>query len=158
MTGRAVAIGAAAVGSGLVGGVLFAFSSFVMPALRRIPPAQGIAAMQSINRQAPTFAFMALVGGTAVLSVGVGLQALLQRHQPGAVWVVAGTVSYLVALAITGGFNVPRNDRLASFDATTPAAAHYWSTFLTEWTTGNHLRTALCIAAAASYTLALRRA
>ena len=41
MSWRPVAIGAAAVGSGLVGGVLFAFSSFVMPALRRIPPAAG---------------------------------------------------------------------------------------------------------------------
>ena len=38
-----------AVGAACTGGVLFAFSSFVMPALRRLPPAQGVAAMQSIN-------------------------------------------------------------------------------------------------------------
>ena len=30
-----------AVGCGLVGGVFFAFSSFVMPALKRLPPAEG---------------------------------------------------------------------------------------------------------------------
>jgi uncharacterized membrane protein len=37
---------AAALGCGLVGGVFFAFSSFVMAALRRLPPADGIAAMK----------------------------------------------------------------------------------------------------------------
>jgi hypothetical protein len=39
----------AAIGSGLVAGVFFAFSSFVMPALARIRPEHGIVAMQSIN-------------------------------------------------------------------------------------------------------------
>jgi len=39
----------AALGAGLNGGVFFAFSTFVMPALSRLPASQGIAAMQSIN-------------------------------------------------------------------------------------------------------------
>ena len=39
----------ALLGSALVGGIFFAFSSFVMKALARVPPAEGIAAMQSIN-------------------------------------------------------------------------------------------------------------
>ena len=158
MSGRPIAIGAAAVGSGLVGGVLFAFSSFVMPALRRIPSAEGISAMQSINRQAPTFAFMSLVGVTAAVSVGVGIDAIVNHEEPGAGWVGVGTVAYLAALAITGGFNVPRNDRLNTFDAATPAAADYWSTFLTEWVIGNHVRTAACVVAAVSFTAALRSA
>ncbi|GAA4986027.1 hypothetical protein [Actinopolymorpha pittospori] len=42
-----------AVGSGLVGGVFFGFSTFVMQALRRLPSAQGLAAMQAINVAAP---------------------------------------------------------------------------------------------------------
>ncbi len=41
---------ASALGCGLVAGVFYAFSTFVMPALKRLPPAQGIVAMQSINR------------------------------------------------------------------------------------------------------------
>jgi uncharacterized membrane protein len=157
MNGRALAIGAAAVGSGLLGGVLFAFSSFVMPALRRIPNPQGISAMQSINRQATTFAFGALIAVTVLLAAGVGLQAILHRDQPGAAWVGAGTISIMIAVVITGAVNVPRNDRLASFDAATPEAARYWSTFLTEWILANHIRTAFCVIAAASYTIALRR-
>jgi hypothetical protein len=38
-----------ALGAGLIGGLFFAFSSFVMIALGRLPPASGISAMQSIN-------------------------------------------------------------------------------------------------------------
>jgi len=38
-------------GSALVAGVFFAFSSFVMKVLARVPSAEGIAAMQSIKRK-----------------------------------------------------------------------------------------------------------
>ena len=38
-----------ALGCGLVAGVFFAFSTFVMKALGKLPPAQGVAAMQSIT-------------------------------------------------------------------------------------------------------------
>jgi uncharacterized membrane protein len=44
----------AALGCGLNAGVFLAFSSFVMKALARLQPAQGIAAMQSINLVAIT--------------------------------------------------------------------------------------------------------
>ncbi|WP_010496926.1 hypothetical protein [Paenibacillus elgii] len=40
---------ASALGSGLIAGLFFAFSTFVMSALARLPAEQGIAAMQSIN-------------------------------------------------------------------------------------------------------------
>jgi hypothetical protein len=43
-----------ALGCGLNAGVFFAFSSFVVKALPRLQPAQGIAAMQSINLVAVT--------------------------------------------------------------------------------------------------------
>ena len=38
-----------ALGSGLVAGIFFAFSTFVMSALGRLAPEQGILAMQTIN-------------------------------------------------------------------------------------------------------------
>lgn len=94
-----------AVGSGLAGGVFFAFSSFVMPALRRLPSGQGIAAMQSINKQAPTPAFMTLLFGTAALSAGLGVYAVLHRDEPQAAWLLGGSVSYLASIVITGAFH-----------------------------------------------------
>jgi uncharacterized membrane protein len=156
VTGRAVAIGASSIGSGVLGGVLFAFSSFVMPALRRIPEAQGISAMQSINRQATTLAFGSLIAVTVLLSTGVGLDAAIRRDTPSAGLVGAGSMSVLIAVAITGAVNVPRNNRLASFDAATAEAANYWTTFLDEWIVANHVRTAFCVLAAVLYSTALR--
>jgi len=41
---------AAAIGTGLVGGIFYAFSSFVMTALGRISPEQGVTAMKSHQR------------------------------------------------------------------------------------------------------------
>ena len=40
---------AAALGGGLMAGLFFAFSNSVMGALARLPAAQGVAAMNSIN-------------------------------------------------------------------------------------------------------------
>jgi uncharacterized membrane protein len=39
----------ATIGCGIVAGVFFAFSTFVMPALARLQPDRGIVAMQSVN-------------------------------------------------------------------------------------------------------------
>lgn len=55
----------AAIGSGVVAGIFFAFSTFVMPALARLPAEQGIAAMQAINVAAPNRWFMGMMFGTA---------------------------------------------------------------------------------------------
>jgi len=60
---------ASALGCGLNAGVFFAFSSFVMPALARVPAAQGIAAMNSINVFAVTPVFMTALFGTAAACV-----------------------------------------------------------------------------------------
>ena len=57
-----------ALGCGLNAGVFFAFSTFVMAGLRRLPAPQAIAAMQSINVTRRTPAFM-----TALLGTGAAL-------------------------------------------------------------------------------------
>ena len=61
-------------GAATVGGVFFAFSTFVMRALAQLPPAQGIAAMQRINVVVLNPLFLGTFMGTAVLQ---GLLALL---------------------------------------------------------------------------------
>ena len=56
-------------GSALVAGIFYAFSSFVLPALGRLPSDRGIVAMQSINITAVRPAFMSVLFGTALLCV-----------------------------------------------------------------------------------------
>lgn len=58
---------AAALGSGLIAGVFFAFSNFVMKALSRVPSAEGLAAMQSINVMVLNPLFLGVFMGTAAL-------------------------------------------------------------------------------------------
>ncbi len=56
----------ALLGSALVGGIFFAFSSFVMKALARVSSAEGIGAMQSINVVVLNPSFLGAFMGTAV--------------------------------------------------------------------------------------------
>src|SRR3954466_4746789 len=62
-----------ALGCGLVAGVFFAFSSFVMAGLARLSAPEGVAAMQSINRTVITASFMlAWLGSGALCVAGAG--------------------------------------------------------------------------------------
>ena len=59
----------AAIGSGIVGGIFFAFSSFVMTALGRLPSEQGTAAMNAINVTVITPGFFLVFFGIALACI-----------------------------------------------------------------------------------------
>lgn len=145
-----------ALGCGLSAGVFFAFSSFVMPALHRLTPAQGVAAMQQINKTAVGPLFMAVLFGSALACAGLVVWALTQWGDPAVPWVIAGGVLYVVgAVLITGGGNVPLNDALAPLDPESAAAAAKWADYVPDWSVWNHLRTLCCLGGAAALTAAL---
>ena len=64
-----IAIVIALLGSALISGIFFAFSSFVIKALARVPSAKGIAAMQSINVVVLNPSFLGAFMGTSVISL-----------------------------------------------------------------------------------------
>ncbi|SMF48199.1 Uncharacterized membrane protein [Tistlia consotensis] len=147
----------AALGSGLVAGIFFAFSSFVMGALGRLPAPQGIAAMQSINLAVLNPWFFGAFFGTAAACLALGIVALLDLKAPGALWLLAGGLLYLAgSIVVTMAGNVPLNQQLAGLDPTSPEAAALWQRFQPAWSLWNHVRTAASLAAAAAFTLALR--
>src|SRR5688572_15570730 len=86
----------AALGCGLVGGVFFAFSSFVMKALGRLPAPQGIAAMQSINVVVINPLFMTALFGTAAACVAAVIVSVVRWQTPGAACLLGGSLLYLV--------------------------------------------------------------
>ena len=146
----------AALGCGLVGGVFFAFSTFVMKGLSRLPPREGIAAMQCINVAALNRWFMAAFFGTAVACVVACVSALLRWREPGTISLFVGSMLYLLgSLMVTAVFNVPRNNSLASIVPTDPDGESHWANYLAAWTAWNHVRTAAALAAAASFSVAL---
>jgi uncharacterized membrane protein len=146
---------ASALGCGLAAGVFFAFSTFVMKALGRLPPAAAIAAMQAINVAAINPWFMSALFGTAASCAVLGISALLSPT-PGAAWRLGGSALYLAGtVLVTVVCNVPRNNVLAALDPGGPDAAAAWSQFLAGWTVWNHVRAVSALLAAASLTVAL---
>ena len=146
----------AALGSGVVAGIFFAFSAFVMRALGRLPPEQGMAAVQAINVAVLNPWFFAAFFGTAALCVVLALPALFRWDEPGSIWLLAGSLLYLVGtILVTMLFNVPLNDALAAADRGSTAGAGLWTRYLAEWTAWNHVRTAAPLAAAAAFMFAL---
>ena len=139
-------------------GVFFAFSVFVMNALARLQPAQGIAAMQSINITAINLLFMMALFGTAAACIFLAASSLLNRHQPGAVYPLFGSLLYLVGtILVTIVFNVPLNDALANIQPNNPDGESFWVSYLATWTFWNHIRTIASLAAAALLTIAIGR-
>jgi len=151
-----------ALGCGLMAGFFFAFSACVMNALADLPPAQGIAAMQSINVTvargykviSPWFG--AAFFGTAVVCVLQVVSSLVMWYEPGAAYPLVGSLLYLVGtVLVTIMFNVPLNEALAAVEPDSADGAGLWTRYIASWTAWNHVRTAAALAAAASLTIAL---
>ena len=151
-----IAIALALLGSALIGGIFFAFSSFVMKALARVPSAQGIAAMQSINVVVLNPSFLGVFMGTAVISLLVVVLAVTSWETASASWLVAGALQYLVGtFLLTGLGNVPLNNRLAAVQANDSAATKVWEHYLARWTLLNSVRTVAAMCAALMFTIGL---
>ncbi|APO73337.1 hypothetical protein AM571_CH00487 [Rhizobium etli 8C-3] len=134
-----VALVAAAIGSGLVAGIFFAFSTFIMPAFARLAPEQGIAAMNSINVTILRSPFMLVFIPTAVLSVLIAVLAVIDWRGSAGIWMLAGAGLYVIASFIsTIALNVPMNDALAKVSGNGPQAVSVWNTYLKDWTWWNH--------------------
>jgi uncharacterized membrane protein len=138
---RAIALGAA-LGTGLMAGLFFAFSVSVMRALASRPAAEGIAAMQAINRAILNPVFLVVFMGTAAASVATLFS--------GNAWLLAGGALYLAGgFGVTALCNVPRNNALARASAADPESARLWADYLATWTAWNHVRAAASLAALA---------
>lgn len=146
----------AALGCGLVGGVFFAFSTFVLQALARLPAGAGVSAMQSINVLAVRPAFMTALFGTAAVCAAVGVGAVANWSEDGAALLVAGSGLYLLGnVAVTGAANVPLNDDLARADPQADDTAGRWDSYVRRWSRWNHVRTVTAVGACALFLVAL---
>lgn len=119
-----------AVCSAAVGGLFYAFSTFVMRGLDRTDPAEAAVAMRGINAEAQANApFLVLFLGTGALALVLGVIAVVHRDG----YLLAGAVLALLPVLITIAFNVPLNNRLE--------AGSDWASYLGPWTAWNHVRT-----------------
>lgn len=127
-----------------LGGIFFAFSTFIMRGLKDAAPASGMMAMQEINKRVYGSEFLAVFFGFALISAILGAWALATSQ----FWVAAGAVVYLLGVfAMTIFVHVPMNHRLDRGDA----ALDYWPNYHDRWTRLNHIRSFSCFASAAAY-------
>jgi uncharacterized membrane protein len=146
----------ALLGSAIIGGVFFAFSSFIMKALARVPSSAGIAAMQSINVVVLNRSFLGTFFGTTAISLLVAGLAIRGWGSPSAPWFLAAAVLYVVGtFLITILGNVPLNDQLAGSPAADPASVTVWEHYLDRWTMLNTVRAVAAMVAVLLFTVGL---
>lgn len=140
----------ASLGCGLIAGLFFVFSVAVMKAFARLPSAEGMAAMQSINVVIINPVFLTVFFGTAAACLFVIIASLLRWGDSGVVYLVLGSALYLVgAFLVTVVFNVPKNNALALVSPVDPDSTRLWASYLEKWTAWNHVRTVASLAAMA---------
>jgi uncharacterized membrane protein len=145
-----------AIGCGLMAGVYFAFSTFIMTALGRLDQAAGIAAMNAINVDIVRSLFMPLFLGTTVVGAALVVMGVLRLSEPGAVSMITGGGLYVVGMfVVTVVFNVPLNDALAAVQPSSPEAGAVWAAYLKDWIFWNHARTVASAVASALFIFAL---
>jgi uncharacterized membrane protein len=150
-----VLVVAGAVATGLAGGVLYAFSAFVMAGLRRLPAADGAAAMIAINRDALRPPLMLLLLASVLVPAAAAVVGLV-TGAAGTGWALAGAVVALVGIVgVTGVGNVPLNERLDAAADLPEGAGPTWEAFAPRWLAWNHVRTVAGAVATALLALAL---
>jgi uncharacterized membrane protein len=131
----------ATLGSGMMAGLYYSFSSFIMQALSEISRPSGISAMQSINRVIVKPSFLLIFWGTGLacaLAAGFGWQRL---DTSALAWIVAGGGVYVTGnLAVTIAFNIPLNNKLEAVDPESERGSRVWVTYLADWVRWNHVR------------------
>lgn len=132
----------AALGSGLLSGVFFAFSSFIMKALTHVPDEQGISSMQTINKMVLNHTFLPTFIGTALVTVILAIYAIIDWKGLNSVYILVGSLLYLIgSFFVTIRCNVPLNNKLKHINVKNKESELFWKEYVTKWTAWNHLRT-----------------
>ena len=133
----------AAIGAGLMAGVYFAFSAFIMRSLDRLDAANAVDAMNAINEVILRSWFMPLFFGTSLLCLLLAVLALFDWSDPNAPLLLTAGLTYFGGMFLcTIFFNIPLNNRLAKAKEENGDKLQIWSHYYKNWSRWNHLRTA----------------
>ncbi len=136
-----------AISAGIMAGVYFTFSAFVMRSLDAIEAPAGMLAMQSINRIIVKSSFLPVFFGSTLSALIVTVAGALDLSRPGASYMALGGAAYVIGMfVVTLVGNVPLNNQLEASEASGPDGARMWALYLQRWTAWNHVRTASCTA------------
>ncbi|MBJ7538661.1 anthrone oxygenase family protein [Marinomonas transparens] len=149
-------IGFAAVSSGLMAGVYFAFSAFIMPSLKQVDAEKSVAVMNSINRVILRSWFMPLFFASTLASVLLAFTALFNFTWPAAVLLTASGLYVIGMFLCTACFNVPLNKALQAAEGSAVKTRQVWQHYLLHWSHWNHVRTLASLASCILYVSVLQ--
>ncbi len=157
MTTMAWLTAATAVGNGIMAGVYFTFSTFVVRALAALGDRDGAAGMVSINRVILSSSFMPLFFATTALNVGLAVHGAFHWSDPSSRLVFFGAVAYVLGMfVVTAAFNVPLNEELRRAFEAQGAPGELWLRYVRDWTRYNHVRTLASVVGCVALIVALR--
>ncbi|MFD4755625.1 DUF1772 domain-containing protein [Streptomyces sp. NPDC058426] len=132
----------AVLATGLMAGLFAAFAYAVMPGLGRSGDRTFVEAMRNINKTILNGWFLTPFGGALLALALAATGAWTSGEHRVFWWVLAALVLYVVMFAVTGGINVPLNDRLA--DGELPQVADAFAAarerFESSWVAWNVVR------------------
>ena len=141
-----------ALGCGIMAGIYFAFSTFIMSSLAKIETNSGIAAMQSINRVILRSPFMPLFWGTSIASLAVIFLAINLLDGTASFLAITAGATYTVGMLLCTVFlNVPLNNKLDAVEPESDQGKEVWEHYLKNWSRWNHIRTVSCALSSGLY-------
>ena len=131
----------ASLSAGLMAGVYFAFSTFIMRSFDQMGAVQAVDAMNSVNRVIQRSWFMTLFFGSTLLYAVLAGYAVFAADLPARWWLFAAGLIYLVGMFLcTIVFNVRLNDSLAAIGTDESIRIEAWQHYVVHWTRWNHVR------------------
>ena len=145
-----------AISVGIMAGVYFTFSAFVMRSLDAIEAPAGMLAMQSINRVIVKSPFLPIFFGSTITCAALVVVAIADISAAGSISMLVGGAAYVIGMfVVTVAGNVPLNNRLETTVADGPGGPAMWELYLKRWTVWNHVRTLACLLSMAMLILAI---
>ena len=134
---------------GLMAGFFFAFAVDVVPAMAQLDAAGYVTAQQWINRVVRNASFGLTYFGSAAFPFFTALAAAWAGKRRTAVgWLLVALVYFCAVFWVTRSVNVPINNELATWNASTPPG--HWQQARDAWNESNLIRTWAAVACFAS--------
>lgn len=146
------AIWFAAISTGLMAGVYFTFSAFIMKSFGQLNKEESATAMNMINGVILQSLFMPLFFGSTLVSIAIAV--FCGQHPESRLLVLASSIYVIGMFLVTFFFNVPLNKRLAA-KVNPDKLIETWEHYLKYWTRWNHIRTVSSLLAFFLYLYAL---
>lgn len=140
----------AALGTAILAGNFFAFSAYLMTAIRGLSPERGIVAMQAITKAIKKRPFVIVFFGTDALCAVLVVLALFQWGQPQSAYWLTGSLLFLLgSFLVTMVRHVPLNAKIAAVSPDSIDGIILWKSVPAAWSAWNHVRTVTTLLACA---------